>query len=278
MVASATETIGRTELAPALVAVRTQRRLVLLLLVLAGGAWWWTADQMAGMDNGPWTDLGRFGWFISVWIVMMAAMMFPSVAPTVALYRKMTSQRSSALPLLFTAGYLLTWASVGVILYVAKVVVDAISDDLLAWDHAGRWIAGGTLLLAAVYQFTPLKDVCLGKCRSPLGFLMGTWRDGRAGALQMGAKNGAWCVGCCWALMVALFALGIMSLSWMALISAIIALEKLLPSRRVATAVTATVLLCLGTLVLVRPSSIPGLNTPSQAPMDEMSARISLPT
>jgi hypothetical protein len=73
---------------------------------------------------------------------------------------------------------------------------------------AGRWTAGGTLVVAAVYELTPLKDVCLGKCRSPLGSLLGSWRDGLSGALQMGARNGAWCVGCCWALMASLFALG----------------------------------------------------------------------
>jgi predicted metal-binding membrane protein len=225
---------------------------------------------MSGMDNGPWTDLGRFGWFLSVWVVMMAAMMFPSVSPTVALYRHMTRQRSAALPVLFTAGYLATWSAAGVALYTIKVVIDAIGGDVLAWDHAGRWIAGATLIFAAVYQFTPLKDVCLGKCRSPLGFLLGSWREDKAGALQIGAKNGAWCLGCCWALMLALFALGIMSLSWMALISALIALEKMLPSRRVAAAVTATILLSLGVLVLAWPSVIPGLNTPSKAPMNDM--------
>src|SRR5262245_13380054 len=116
MLSSATEPVGRAGLAPAFNAVRTQRGLVLLLLVLAAGAWWWTADQMAGMDNGPWTDLGRFGWFLSVWIVMMAAMMFPSVAPTIALYRRMTRERSALLPLLFTGGYLVTWAAAGVAL------------------------------------------------------------------------------------------------------------------------------------------------------------------
>src|SRR6185312_2408663 len=94
------------ELAPAYSAVRARRGLVLLLVALAGIGWWWTADQMRGMDNGPWTDVGAFGWFLSVWVVMMAAMMFPSVSPTVALYSRMTKQRSPLSPLLFAAGYL----------------------------------------------------------------------------------------------------------------------------------------------------------------------------
>ena len=110
----------------------------------------------------------------------------------------------------------------------------AIAGDVLAWDRAGRWVAGATLLTAAAYELTPLKDVCLRKCRSPLGFLLGAWRDGRIGSLQMGVRHGAWCVGCCWALMASLFALGVMSIVWMAFVAAIIAAEKTLPWRRVA--------------------------------------------
>jgi predicted metal-binding membrane protein len=127
-------------------------------------------------------------------------MMFPSVSPTVALYSRMTQQRSPLSPLLFTAGYLAVWTGVGVLVFAIAIAADS-NSDILAWDRAGRWAAGAALVLAAVYQMTPLKDVCLGKCRSPLGFLLGSWRDGWRGALQMGAKNGAWCVGCCWALM-----------------------------------------------------------------------------
>jgi predicted metal-binding membrane protein len=126
-----------------------------------------------------------------------------------------------------------------------------------------------TLLVAAVYELTPFKDVCLGKCRTPLGFLLGSWRDGLSGALQMGMRHGAWCVGCCWALMAALFALGVMSLVWMAFIAGLIALEKLLPSRRVATYGTAVVLLVLGVGVLSSPDAIPGLTVPGTGSMSD---------
>jgi predicted metal-binding membrane protein len=271
MIAPSVEPTDRSGLGPAFLAVRTRRGVVVLLVVLAAVCWWWTADQMSGMDNGPWSDLGTFGWFVSIWVVMMAAMMFPSVAPTVALYARMTGQRSPRRSLVFVAGYLLAWTLAGLAAYLVKVVVDAASGHVFAWDHAGRWVAGGALVMAAVYQFTPLKNVCLAKCRSPLGLLLGTWREGNSGALVMGAKNGAWCVGCCWALMVALFALGIMSLAWMALIAALIAMEKMLPWRRVALFGTAAVLAGLGVLVLVAPSALPGLTTPSKAPMQEMS-------
>src|SRR4029077_20647254 len=108
-----------------------------------------------------------------------------------------------------------------------------IAGVALSWGGDGRWVAADTLVLAAVYELTPLKDVCLGKCRSPLGFLLGSWRAGHRGALRMGAKNGAWCVGCCWALMASLFALGVMSVPWMAFVAGLIAIEKTVPWRKV---------------------------------------------
>jgi predicted metal-binding membrane protein len=246
----------------AFAAVRTRLGLVALLFGLAALGWWWTFDQMQGMDGGPWTDLGTFGWFLGVWVVMMAAMMFPSVAPTVALYSKLTKTRSLVSPLLFTSGYLLVWAAVGALAFAVASVGGWASIGVLSWDRAGRWIAGTTLIVAAIYELTPFKDVCLGKCRSPLGFLLGAWRSGNSGAVRMGAAHGAWCVGCCWALMAALFALGVMSLVWMAFVAGLIALEKLLPWRRVAMFGTAGVLLLLGVLLLAAPDAIPGLTVP----------------
>ena len=257
-------------LAPAFAAVRVRLALVAALLAVAGVGWWWTVRQMQGMDEGPWTDLGTVGWFLGVWVVMMAAMMFPSVAPTIALYSRMTRQRSPLSPLLFAAGYLVTWAGAGLVAFAVAGILGRVPGDVLAWERAGRWIAGVTLVVAAVYELTPLKDVCLGKCRSPLGFLLGSWRDGRRGALVMGAKNGAWCVGCCWALMASLFALGVMSVVWMAFVAALIAVEKTLPWRRVATYGTAGVLLALGVLLFVAPDAIPALTVPGAGQMDPM--------
>jgi predicted metal-binding membrane protein len=198
---------------------------------------------------------------------MTAAMMFPSVAPTVALYARLMRQRSPLSPWLFAVGYLLTWAVAGLAAFAVGAAATKALGDALLWDHAGRNIAGATLLVAAGYELTPLKDVCLGKCRSPLGSLLGSWRDGRLGALRMGARNGAWCVGCCWALMAALFALGVMSTVWMAVVAGIIAVEKTLPWRRVVTFGTAGVLLLLGILMLAAPDALPGLTTPTGGPM-----------
>jgi predicted metal-binding membrane protein len=196
-------------------------------------------------------------------------MMFPSVMPTVALYSRMTERSPLAWPL-FAAGYLVTWAGVGVLAFAVAVAGSRIAGDVLAWDRAGRWVAGSTLLLASVYELTPLKDVCLGKCRSPLGSLLGSWRGGPVGALLMGARHGAWCVGCCWALMASLFALGVMSIAWMAFVAALIAAEKTLPWRRVATWGTAAILLGLGVLLLAAPAVIPGLTIPGRGPMPQM--------
>ncbi|MDA0160609.1 DUF2182 domain-containing protein [Solirubrobacter ginsenosidimutans] len=241
-----------------------------MLVGLAAIGWWSTIDRMQGMDDGPWTALGTAGWFVGTWIVMMAAMMFPALAPTVALYSRMTKERSPVAPLLFTAGYLLLWGAAGAFAFVLARACGRIAGDALAWDEAGRWLAGGTLVAAAVYELTPFKDVCLGKCRSPLGFLLGAWRDGRAGSLRMGAEHGAWCVGCCWALMASLFALGVMSITWMACVAALIAVEKTLPWRRAATFGTMAILLVLGILVLAAPDSIPGLTIPEHMAMPQM--------
>jgi predicted metal-binding membrane protein len=252
----------RGGLAPLYAAARTRIGLIAVLFALAAIGWWWTVDQMRGMDNGPWTDLGAAGWFLGVWVVMMAAMMFPSVSPTVALYSRMTNGHSVIRPLIFALGYLVTWASAGALVFALALAGGRIVGDVLAWDRAGRWVAATTLIVAAVYELTPLKSACLGKCRSPLGLLLGSWREGPSGALRMGVQNGAWCVGCCWALMASFFALGIMSAVWMAIVAGLIAIEKTLPWRRVATYGTAAVLLALGVFLLRVPDAVPGLTIP----------------
>jgi predicted metal-binding membrane protein len=266
VIAAASERAGGTAgPVPALRAARSQLGLVAVLFALAVAGWLSTGDRMSGMDDGPWTALGTLGWFLGVWVVMMAAMMLPSVAPTVALYSRMTRERSRALPWVFAAGYLVTWAGAGALAYGIARAGGLVAGDALAWDRGGRWVAGLTLLAAAAYEVTPLKDTCLDKCRSPLGFLLGSWRDGREGALRMGAAHGAWCVGCCWALMASLFALGIMSIAWMAFVAGLIAIEKLLPWRRVAVYGTAAILLVLGVLVVAAPEVIPGLTIPGMS-------------
>lgn len=247
---------------------------MLLLLAVAGVCWWWVAEQMAGMGSGPWTALGSPGWFIGAWTVMMAAMMFPSVAPTVALYARMTGPSARLLPLAFTTGYLVVWVATGGLALAVAEFVGTHAGNALGWDQAGRALTVATLLFAAAYEFTPLKRVCLGKCRSPLSFLLGTWRPGWRGGLLMGAKLGVWCLGCCWVLMAALFALGVMSIGWMGLVAGLITMEKLLPWRRAATFATAATLVGLAVLAVVSPTVVPGRSpVPATTMSTVMSAR-----
>src|SRR5579859_3166587 len=219
--------------------VRSQLALVLVLLGLAALGWVVADARMRGMDAGPGTDLGALGFYTTVWAVMMAAMMFPSIVPMVLGYARVergmrTRGRVGSLPA-FISGYLASWLLFGLLAYGLFDAIKAMSIDALRWGREGKYVAGGVIVLAAAYQLTPAKDVCLRWCRDPFTFLAEHWRDGRAGALKMGMLHGAWCVGCCWALMATLFALGVMSLGWMLFVAAIIALEKLLPWRGIAT-------------------------------------------
>jgi len=245
-----------------------QLGLIGLLIVLAALAWAITSDQMSGMDAGPGTDPGTLGFFVGVWVVMMAAMMFPSIGPMVLMHvRIQEGQRQRGAAALgatacFVAGYLIAWAAAGLVGYALFRLGKAATGDAFAWDNGGPYLAGGIVVAAAAYQLTPLKDTCLRHCRSPLMFLMSNWRPGRFGGLRMGVVHGGWCVGCCWALMAALFAFGVMSLGWMALIAALIAVEKLLPWKALASGGIAALLLVLGVGVALAPSSVPGLTVP----------------
>ena len=257
--------------------LRGQLVLVGLLLGLALIGWLVTGRRMEGMDAGPGGDLGALGFFVTTWVVMMAAMMFPSIWPMVAIYARLQRARhesggsaATGTTGLFVAGYLLVWTIAGLAAFGLFAIVTSLSIDALSWDRAGRYVAGSVILLAAGYQLTPLKHACLRRCRGPLSFLLESWRDGRGGALRMGAVHGAWCLGCCWALMAALFALGVMSVGWMVLVAALIALEKLAPWQWVATRGVAVVLVVLGIAVATTPAQVPGLTVPG-SPSDAMS-------
>jgi predicted metal-binding membrane protein len=249
-----------------------------LLILLALVAWLVTDTRMDGMDAGPGTELGTLGFFLTTWVVMMSAMMFPSIAPMVLMYARMASGQhergkgdQAGATAFFVGGYLITWTAAGLAGYAIFDIVRSLSIDAFSWNRGGPYLAGGVLVAAAAYQLTPLKDACLRKCRNPLMFLLGSWRPGRMGALRMGVEHGAWCVGCCWALMAALFALGVMSVGWMAFIAALIAAEKLLSRQALANGGVAALLLVLGVWVAFAPASVPGLTLPgSQMSMDGM--------
>lgn len=232
---------------------------------LVGGillAWLLVVLRMRGMDAGPGTDLGSAGWYLGIWVTMMAAMMLPSAAPMVLLYSRLaagTTRIPGGATALFVAGYLAAWSAYGVVAYALFRLVRAADPGVLAWDGAGPLVAGGLIVLAGMYQLTPLKRACLSHCRTPLGFLRQHWRDGPVGALRLGILHGAWCVGCCWALMAVLFALGVMSITWMVVVALAVLAEKLLPvGERVAQGL-AVVLVAVGLWIAVAPASVPGL-------------------
>ena len=232
---------------------------IAVLLAAAAAAWAVTGDRMGGMDMGPGTMLGGLGWFVGVWVTMMAAMMLPSVAPIVLMYARLAIRPGAVA--LFVAGYLLPWAAAGVLAYGVVEGVRTLDLGFLGWDAAGQYVTAGVILAAAVYQITAAKGVCLLQCRSPLA-LVEHWRPGPLGALRMGIEHGGFCVGCCWALMAALFALGVMSVAWMVFIALVIAAEKLLPSGRLANRGIAVVLAALAVWVAVAPDSVPWLTVP----------------
>jgi predicted metal-binding membrane protein len=239
--------------------VATERRAlaaptVLFLVGVAGACWAVTVDRMQGMDMGPGTDLGGLGWFAVVWVTMTAAMMLPSLSPMAV-----ASSRSVGRAAVFSAGYLLPWFAFGVVAYALVEGTRSLDLGFLEWNRAGRYIAGGVLLGAALYELTTAKGICLRHCRD---VRLLRRRRGAIGLLSMGVEQGCYCVGCSGALMAALFALGVMSIPWMLVIAALVAVEKLLPWTVVAIGTTAVALALVGVAVLVVPDHVPWLTIP----------------
>jgi len=240
----------------------------MVLLSLAAAGWWSAARMASDMTSSGSTAMGGMdaaaqmgedalglGAFVVAWAAMMAAMMFPAIAPVVTLYgRAAAAGRVAPLPF-FVTGYLLIWTSVGLPAYVAwRLLMDPISD---ARPWAGR-LAGLVLVVAAVWQVTPLKSLCLRHCRSPMSFFLrfGTGIARPAGALRMGATHGLFCLGCCWALMAVLVAMGTMDLRWMAALALLILVEKNAPAGERVASLAAVAFALAGVLLLVRPESL----------------------
>ena len=230
-------------------------------------SWIVAIGRMRGMDMGPGTDLGAVGWYLGLWVTMMAAMMLPSVAPMVLVFSRIGRERArrgrAYTPTwTFVAGYLAVWTAYGVVAYGVYRVVAAADLAFLAWDEQGPYVAGTAIVLAGLYQLTPLKATCLKHCRSPLQFVLEDWREGSLGAARMGAEHGAYCIGCCWGLMLLLFALGVMSLTWMAVVAGVIFAEKAIPGGWRLTRPLAIAFVAFGVWVMVASSSVPGLTQP----------------
>ena len=219
--------------------LRRERGLVLAgVVAVAGLAWldvWRRARgvmDMAMPEMEPWS-LVEFGAILAMWLVMMVAMMLPSAAPMLLLFavtqRERVMSGEPATVLAFAGGYLLVWGGFSV---AAAALQAALQQSMLLSNDlamVGGWLPAVVLALAGVYQLTPLKHACLVRCRSPLAFLLSRWRDGIGGALGMGLRHGAFCLGCCWALMALLFVGGVMNLAWIAILAIFVLAEKVLP-------------------------------------------------
>ena len=241
---------------------------VAVLGVLAVVAWLASVNQMRGMGMDERFSVGSFGFFIGLWVVMMAAMMFPSVWPTLSLYgtimrnRATTGVRAGVASAAFVGGYLASWTAYGLVAFCVLEVGSRAGLGGLSDEELARYVVAPVALAAALYQLAPLKQACLRHCRGPFSFLLAHWRDGLRGAVRMGAIHGGYCVGCCWMLMLVLLSVGLMSITWMAVVSIAIAVEKLTPTRStwLPSSLLGIGLTALGLVALIRPSLLPGVH------------------
>ena len=232
------------------------------LLAAAALAWALTVRFASGMTPGPGTMGLDLPAFLALWALMMAAMMLPSVAPFVLLYGRTLRARSTGWIRVLRAvglfaGYLAAWVAFGLIAYAAAWAGGNLATHAA---HVAPWIGAGVLAAAGLYQLTPLKSRCLSRCRSPLGFLLrfgglsGKLRD-----LRVGLYHGAYCVGCCWGLMIVLIAVGTMNLAWMAGLAGAVLLEKTWRHGKGFSIVFGLAMIAFACVVPWHPSLLPGL-------------------
>jgi predicted metal-binding membrane protein len=229
-----------------------------LLLGFAAVAWFLNWRQAGGMMVADLTPL----LFMSMWLTMMVAMMFPTIAPMVLAHRMVVLKRGEGnLPtVVFVAGYLLIWTVVGLIPLVAVLAFQRVGPQVLG----ARWLeiaAGAALVLAGLYQFTPWKSFCLKQCRTPMSFILThDFGGGSAAAFKAGASHGLYCLGCCWALMAVLVIVGLMNLAWMAVVALVFLIEKNLPYGPAVSRVVGAAVLALGAAVAIFPGLLAWLS------------------
>jgi predicted metal-binding membrane protein len=247
-------------------ALRNDRRIALGgLTAVVVLAWLYLWGAATGMDHASMamaampraTDAGALALTFLMWTVMMAGMMLPSAAPTILLYGALVRKncaRGTVLPgvWIFAGAYLLVWAGFSVAATLLQALLEHASLLTPAMAAASAGLGALALISAGVYQLTPLKQTCLNKCRNPLEFFVTRWRAGTSGAFRMGLEHGAYCVGCCWALMLLLFVAGVMNLLWVALIAAFVFVEKLFPAVRVASHAASAALILSGLFLLAK--------------------------
>ncbi len=235
-----------------------ERNLILaLLLVLAAFAWAILIWQSAISDKRPMGIMAGMDapLFIAIWIVMMVAVMFPTAAPMILIFARVyAGKREQGHPFVptwvFVSSYLFVWTLFGVLAYVAALGTEEVGkQSMWLMDNAARF-GGGVLILAGFYQLSPLKHSCLSKCRTPMNFILSSWREGYWGSFRMGLEHGLYCLGCCWFLFIILFPLGVMNVAAMAVITFLIFAEKSLALGQQIAKIAAIVLIVYGLLVL----------------------------
>jgi len=247
---------------------RDRAVLITGIVLIAALAWVYTireANAMyamhAGMDMSGHVDISWSTeaaiYNLTMWVVMMIAMMTPSIAPAVLLFAKHSrTQQAAGRPYVpasaFLAGYLLVWTAFSVVATAAHWLLEKYGFLTMMMEPSSAKIAGVILIVAGVFQFTPLKHACLKHCRGPLDVIMHGWKPGVLGALSTGVWHGAYCTGCCWALMLLLFAAGVMNIMWVALISIFVLIEKLAPRAEVIARIGGVVLIAAGVWMLAR--------------------------
>lgn len=243
---------------------RGRNAILVSLGVLAAGAWailLWQSVTISDSAMGPTMGMAA-PLFLANWVAMMVAIMFPTAAPMVLMFSRVYAvkrqQGQVFVPTwVFVGAYLVVWTVFGVLAFIGAAVAERLMErSIWLTGNAGR-IGGGILILAGLYQLTSLKRSCLAKCRTPLGFILGAWRDGRGGAFRMGLEHGFYCMGCCWLLFVILFPLGVMNVAAMAVITLLIFAEKSTVKGPRVAQLAAAILVAYGLLVVFLPAALP---------------------
>ena len=250
MMSGQPQTAGNTTASPLEHALRRDRVVVVAaIVIIAAIAWAYTVylaefgmgtgDMQMGLgmamaDLRSWSG-ADFALMYVMWLVMMVAMMAPSAAPMLLMFaavnRKRRERAAPYVPtMVFLAGYVIVWGAFSLAATMGNFGLHQASllSSIMGASTSG-YLGGALLLVAGVFQWSPLKYACLKQCRTPMGFMMTSWRDGQGGALRMGLQHGAYCLGCCWAVMLLLFVLGIMNLVWIAALAAFVLAEKVAP-------------------------------------------------
>ena len=244
--------------------LRRERTLILaLLLILAAASWAlliWLSRTANTMSMGLTMGMGA-AWFLAIWVVMMVAMMFPATAPMNLTFARVQRERYGGgrafVPTwVFVGAYLLIWTLFGVLAYLGANAASELAQQMPWLMLNAARVGGGILVLAGIYQFTPLKRVCLAKCCMRQHFLLDGWRDGRVGAFRMGLSHGLYCLGANWLLFVLLFPLGLMNIAAMAVLTVLIFAEKVFPQAERIAWIAGLALILYGTLVIVVPAAL----------------------